>query len=223
MKPPAASTTSSNGDARDGSIRPNQIFAVSLFHSHAAGRPGAARRRRRRAASAHAVRPAHPRARRSAYRGRYEGDPVSRDSAYHQGTVWPWLMGPFLTAYRKVHDRSAEALRQAGQWMEPSAAISPMKASDQIPEVFDGDAPHRPGGCIAQAWSVAELLRVAAQDPGPRLLSKNDPVDRSEAGRGVPQFVSVTVDRALRGTRLSRPRTDGPDCRGDGLHPDRSP
>jgi glycogen debranching enzyme len=85
------------------------------------------------------------------YRGRYEGDVVSRDSAYHQGTVWPWLMGPFITASMKVN-------RHAGQWLEGFRGLG------QVPEVFDGDAPHRPGGCFAQAWSVAELLRAAVED-----------------------------------------------------------
>ena len=94
------------------------------------------------------------------YRGRYEGDPSSRDSAYHQGTVWPWLMGPFLTAYLKVNGRSAEARTQAEQWLAATATgTCGNEGLGQIPEVFDGDAPHRAGGCLAQAWSIAEILR----------------------------------------------------------------
>ena len=98
------------------------------------------------------------------YRGRYEGDPLSRDSAYHQGTVWPWLMGPFLTAYLKVNGRSAKARRQAEQWLTELRAFIQHEGVGQVPEVFDGDAPHRAGGCVAQAWSVAELLRVCVEE-----------------------------------------------------------
>ncbi len=82
------------------------------------------------------------------YRGRYEGDPASRDSAYHQGTVWPWLMGPFVDAYRYVNGRDPGIPDALRQYMEQEGV-------GQLPEVFDGDEPHRPGGCIAQAWSVA--------------------------------------------------------------------
>jgi glycogen debranching enzyme len=93
------------------------------------------------------------------YRGRYEGNPQSRDSAYHQGTVWPWLMGPFIGAYLEVNGRTPEALGRAAGWLEEFRRYIADEGLGQIPEVFDGDAPHRPGGCIAQAWSVAELLR----------------------------------------------------------------
>ena len=91
-----------------------------------------------------------------AYRGRYEGDSRSRDSAYHQGTVWPWLMGPFVTAYTKVHGRAPE-------WSGAFRRYVQEEGMGQIPEVFDGDTPHRPGGCMAQAWSVAELLRCLTE------------------------------------------------------------
>ena len=152
------------GDARDASIRPNQILAVSLFHSMLP-RPQA-----RAVVSAvehhlltpyglRSLSPADPQ-----YRPRYEGDPHSRDSAYHQGTVWPWLLGPFLTAYVKVNSRSAKARRQAAQWLEPLRQYLAGPGGGQAPEVFDGDAPHCAGGCFAQAWSVAELLRVVTED-----------------------------------------------------------
>ena len=91
-----------------------------------------------------------------AYRGHYGGSPVERDGAYHQGTVWAWLIGPFVDAYRKVHG--------------PNADIRPLLAGLEthlrdygvggIAEIFDGDAPHHSNGCPWQAWSVAELLRV---------------------------------------------------------------
>jgi glycogen debranching enzyme len=73
-------------------------------------------------------------------------------------------MGPFLTAYLKVKGRSAKARRQAEQWLNELRRYMLEEGVGQIPEVFDGDAPHRAGGCLAQAWSVAELLRVWVED-----------------------------------------------------------
>jgi glycogen debranching enzyme len=73
-------------------------------------------------------------------------------------------MGPFLTAYLKVNRRSAKARRQAGQWLSQLRRFMLDEGVGQIPEVFDGDAPHRAGGCLAQAWSVAELLRVSVEE-----------------------------------------------------------
>ena len=98
------------------------------------------------------------------YRGRYEGDVVSRDGAYHQGTVWPWLMGPFLNAYLYVNGGTQEARRQVEQWLSEFRRYVLEEGLGQIAEVFDGDTPQRAGGCIAQAWSVAELLRASVED-----------------------------------------------------------
>jgi glycogen debranching enzyme len=98
------------------------------------------------------------------YRGRYQGDPRSRDGAYHQGTAWPWLLGPFLTAYVKVHGGTAEARDRANRFLDPMRAHLLEAGLGQISEVFDGDAPQRPGGCFAQAWSVAEVLRTYLED-----------------------------------------------------------
>jgi glycogen debranching enzyme len=98
------------------------------------------------------------------YRGRYTGDVNSRDGAYHQGTVWPWLMGPFVTAYVKVNGGSEPARRQAELWLAPLKDHLNHAGLGHIPEIFDGDAPHRPVGCIAQAWSVAEALRATVED-----------------------------------------------------------
>jgi glycogen debranching enzyme len=97
------------------------------------------------------------------YRARYEGGVWERDSAYHQGTVWPWLLGPFITAYVKAHGGSAEARAQARRWLEPLEAWT-RESGGQIPEIFDAEHPHTPRGCIAQAWSVAELLRCSVED-----------------------------------------------------------
>ena len=98
------------------------------------------------------------------YRGRYTGDRISRDGAYHQGTVWPWLLGPFITAYVKVSGGTDAAKRQAADWLAPLHGHLSDAGLGHISEVFDGDAPHRPGGCIAQAWSVGEILRAYVKD-----------------------------------------------------------
>jgi predicted glycogen debranching enzyme len=153
-----------SGNERDDSIRPNQIFAVSLFHSMLSGDKAKAEVAvvERDLLTPYGLRSLAPSD--GKYRGRYEGDPYSRDSAYHQGTVWPWLIGPFLTAYLKVNGRSSKARKQAEQWLAEMRGFILDEGLGQIPEVFDGDAPHRAGGCLAQAWSVAELLRVSVEE-----------------------------------------------------------
>jgi glycogen debranching enzyme len=98
------------------------------------------------------------------YRGCYFGGPAERDGVYHQGTVWPWLLGPFITAYLKVNGTSNKEREQAARWLEAFNGHLRDAGLGQVSEVFDGDPPHHPGGCIAQAWSVAELLRAAAED-----------------------------------------------------------
>ena len=153
-----------NGDERDASIRPNQIFAVSLPHRML---PLAQEKQvvevvRRELFTPVGLRSLSPRD--SQYRPRYEGGVYDRDSAYHQGTVWPWLMGPFITAYVHVNGRSESAREQAGQWLNGFSAHLADAGLGQISEIADADPPHRPRGCIAQAWSVAELLRAAVED-----------------------------------------------------------
>ena len=148
----------------DGSIRPNQIVAVSLPYSMLD------EEKSRRVVEVvewelltpYGLRTLSPRD--PQYRGRYEGDPRSRDSAYHQGTVWPWLVGPFLTAYVKVHGDMPEVRDRVDRFLQPLREHLWQAGLGQISEVFDGDAPHRPGGCIAQAWSVAEVLRTYVED-----------------------------------------------------------
>jgi predicted glycogen debranching enzyme len=149
-----------NGDTLDASIRPNQIFAVSLFHKMLP--PDKARsivdvveQNLLTPYGLRSLAPSDPQ-----YHGRYEGNPFSRDGAYHQGTVWPWLVGPFLTAYLEVHGGSAAARKQAGDWLAAFKSWIENEGVGQIPEIFDGDPPQRSVGCIAQGWSVAELLRV---------------------------------------------------------------
>jgi predicted glycogen debranching enzyme len=150
-----------NGEERDAAIRPNQILAVSLPHTMLAAEMSArvvetVERHLLTPFGLRTLAPSDP-----CYRGRYQGGPASRDAAYHQGTVWPWLMGPFLTAYIEIHGRSLQARAQAGRWLAELAEYIGDEGVGQLPEVFDGDAPHRGGGCIAQAWTVGELLRVS--------------------------------------------------------------
>jgi len=153
-----------NGGPPDASIRPNQIFAVSLPHSMLSPE---------RANQVVSIVEQHlltPYGLRSLapddpqYRGRYTGDGGSRDGAYHQGTVWPWLMGPFISAYIKVNAGSEPARRQAEAWLGPWKDHLTDAGLGHISEIFDGDPPHRPVGCIAQAWSVAEVLRATVED-----------------------------------------------------------
>jgi len=149
-----------DGGGKDASIRPNQIFAVSLHHGML---PRERAARVVETVQRHLLTPFGLRtldAGDPQYRGRYEGDPVSRDGAYHQGTVWPWLMGPFIEAYLEVNEGSVEARRQAAQWIAPLLEYLEGEGTGQLPEVFDGDEPQRAGGAIAQAWSVAGLLRA---------------------------------------------------------------
>ncbi|HWK30490.1 MAG TPA: amylo-alpha-1,6-glucosidase [Terriglobales bacterium] len=155
-----------DGDARDAAIRPNQVFAVSLHHPLVTGNRARAVLDvvERELLTPYGLRTLSPRD--SNYRGRFDGDMRSRDSAYHQGTVWPWLLGHFISGYLRIHGRDAAARGKVAAWLEPFHAYATNLGVGQIAEVFDGDAPHRPGGCFAQAWSVAEVLRVLTEDLG---------------------------------------------------------
>jgi glycogen debranching enzyme len=96
-----------------------------------------------------------------AYRGRYEGPLAERDRAYHQGTAWPYLLGPFVDAYLKAHDHSADSRARAAEFVEPLLRhLVQDGCVGTVAEIFDGDAPQQPRGCLAQAWSVGELIRV---------------------------------------------------------------
>jgi predicted glycogen debranching enzyme len=153
-----------NGARPDPSIRPNQIFAVSLKHSMLSAERAKAVVHK---VQEHLLTPYGLRSLAASdpqYRGRYTGGPVERDGAYHQGTVWPWLLGPFITAYVKVNGGSEAARRQATEWLAPLKAHLADGGLGHISEIFDGDAPQRPCGCIAQAWSVAEILRAMVED-----------------------------------------------------------
>ncbi len=89
------------------------------------------------------------------YLGAYAGDPKARDAAYHMGTVWAWLLGPFARAHFRVYGDA----RAAQSLLEPIAQHVNAACLGSVSEIFDGDAPHTARGCFAQAWSVAEILR----------------------------------------------------------------
>jgi len=140
----------------DGSLRPNQLLAVSLPHS-----PLSAERQRsvvdacgRHLLTAHGLRSLSPDDK--AYIGRYGGDRRKRDGAYHQGTVWGWLIGPFVLAHRRVYGDNAAAR----SYLMPLLQHLNDHGVGSISEIFEGDAPFTPRGCTAQAWSVAEVLRA---------------------------------------------------------------
>jgi glycogen debranching enzyme len=90
------------------------------------------------------------------YKPRYFGDLRARDAAYHHGTVWAWLIGPFIDAWLRVHPRDKKTARGFLDGFESHLAEAGIGS---ISEIFDAEAPFTPRGCIAQAWSVAEVLR----------------------------------------------------------------
>jgi predicted glycogen debranching enzyme len=154
-----------NGDNRDASIRPNQVIAISLPHTMLTNERAVSVLRviERELLTARGLRTLSTKD--PNYIGRYEGGPGSRDGAYHQGTVWPWLMGPYITAYIKTFGRKA-GREFASAWLKNFQEHLHEACLGQVSEIFDGDAPHKPRGCVAQAWSVAELLRAVVEDIG---------------------------------------------------------
>jgi predicted glycogen debranching enzyme len=140
----------------DCSLRPNQIFAVSLPESplEAKQRAAVVDFCARRLLTPHGLRsldPGDPR-----YRGHYGGTPAERDGAYHQGTVWVWLLGPFVLAHLRVYGDPQRAF----SFLEPLSHHLLAHGVGSISEIFEGEPPFAPRGAIAQAWSVAEILRA---------------------------------------------------------------
>jgi predicted glycogen debranching enzyme len=151
-------------DVPDASVRPNQLFAVSLpFPVLDPARHAAVvetvERRLMTALGIRTLDPAH-----TEYRGRFEGDPWHRDHAYHQGTAWPWLLGPFVTAAVRAGGASPAARQRARQPLELLGQHLGEAGLGSVCEVSDGDPPQRPAGCFFQAWSVAEPLRALCED-----------------------------------------------------------
>jgi predicted glycogen debranching enzyme len=140
----------------DASLRPNQIFAVSLPASplNAAQQQQVVEVCGRALLTSHGLRSLatdHPQ-----YQGHYGGSPNQRDSRYHQGTTWGWLLGSFVLAHLRVFNDVA----QARSFLEPMANHLTVHGIGSLSEIFDGNAPMTPRGCVAQAWTVAEVLRA---------------------------------------------------------------
>jgi predicted glycogen debranching enzyme len=150
-----------NGQFRDASIRPNQIFAVSLPNCALDDEQQRAvvevvSRELLTPVGLRTLAPSDPK-----FCPTFTGPAMRRDAAYHNGTIWPWPIGHFLDAYLKVNNRSPESVEQARAWLRPLIAHSAGDACiGSISEVFEAST-LRPAGCYAQAWSVAEVLRLA--------------------------------------------------------------
>ncbi|MDB4988033.1 MAG: glycogen debranching protein [Myxococcaceae bacterium] len=141
----------------DSACRPNQLLALALPHpilarEHWADVLEVCQRELLTPVGLRSLAPGHP-----DYKARYYGNLRSRDAAYHQGTVWGWLIGPFADAFRKVRPDDRAGLRQL---LAGFAAHTSEACIGSVSEIFDADAPFTPRGCVAQAWSVAELLRI---------------------------------------------------------------
>ncbi|HLW79869.1 MAG TPA: amylo-alpha-1,6-glucosidase, partial [Terriglobia bacterium] len=150
-------------EGNDATLRPNQLFAVSLEHSplDAGQQRAVVDACAAQLLTSHGLRslaPSDP-----AYQGHYGGPPRQRDAAYHQGTAWAWLLGPFVMAHLRVYRDP----KQVATFLEPMAHHLKAYGLGSIAEIFDGDPPFVPRGAIAQAWSVAEVLRawIACQEP----------------------------------------------------------
>jgi glycogen debranching enzyme len=148
-----------HGENRDGSIRPNQLMALSLTykiledHEKALSVLQVVESELLTPYGLRTLSPKDPH-----YRGKCTGDQASRDGAYHQGTIWPWLLGPYCDACFHVRGKvDAAGLTAALEAFHDDLGVG------QTPEIFDGDWPHAPRGCIAQAWSTAEILRIKSK------------------------------------------------------------
>ena len=159
-----------DGDEPDDHIRPNQVYAVSLPFSLLPEEQEKAvvalvEKELFVGCGLRSLAPDHP-----DYHGIYCGALAKRDAAYHQGTAWGFLLGGFFSAYMKVNHHSSSAAENAVHMLEPVRKhLTDSGCIGSISEIFDGDAPHNPRGCYAQAWSVGEVLRCYCEDILPYL------------------------------------------------------
>ncbi len=180
----------------DASLRPNQIFAVSLPES-----PLVPEQQRavvdicaRHLLTSHGLRslaPDDPR-----YRGHYAGPPAARDAAYHQGTVWGWLLGPFVLAHLRVYGDPAKA----ASFLLPMAHHLEAHGLGSASEIFDGNAPFTPRGCIAQAWTVGEVLRAWAATAAAAAPSASRHRQRAEKATSPKSVARREQDRSKKAT-----------------------
>ncbi len=127
------------------------------------------------------------------YAPRYEGGVRQRDGSYHQGTVWPWLLGPFVEAWVRVRGETREAREQAKRFLAPVLDHLNEGGLGHISEILDADAPHTPRGCPFQAWSVSEVLRIRAW-----LESDEAPASAVKGGRGQARSGEASRQRKAR-------------------------
>ena len=147
-----------NGEYKDFSIRPNMVFAASLPYMPLSEkiRQLILETIRKELLTPRGLRTLSPNS--PDYKDIYFGSQEERDNAYHQGTVWPWLLGHFVEAYLKIHGRSGLSfVKNIYEGFEP---VMKEHGIASISEVYDGNPPHKAGGTISQAWSVSELLRI---------------------------------------------------------------
>ena len=142
-------------EIKDPAIRPNQIFAVALPYTMLSPEKERAivDRVEKDLLTPFGLRTLsrdHP-----LYKGQCRGDPANRDAAYHNGTVWPWLFGAYVGAYRKVHNYSKESLEDMRALLQGFDIHLETAGIGTISEIFDGDYPYTPGVCISQSWRIA--------------------------------------------------------------------
>lgn len=149
-----------NGGFKDDSVRPNQIFAASLTYPVMEGIEArcVVEKVWKELYTAYGLRSLSPHS--PQYRGQCTGGQYARDSAYHQGTVWAWLAGHFVTAFARTFGKEPEYSYLVAAFLEPFKDHLYNSCLGNISEIFDGDEPLTPRGCFAQAWSVAEVLRA---------------------------------------------------------------
>jgi glycogen debranching enzyme len=164
-------------DGPDAAVRPSQILAVSLSESplNALRRRGVLEACGRWLLTSHGLRSLSPRD--SRYRGVYAGGPHVRDSAYHQGTAWTWLLPHYALAHFRVHGDREAAL----ELLDPLGDLVAARGLGYLPEIADGDPPHTPRGCFAQAWSVGEALRVWHEIAGAKRRARRPARPRKRA------------------------------------------
>jgi glycogen debranching enzyme len=170
-------------EGNDASVRPNQLYAISLVdelvpHDRALKILRLVQEQLLTPVGLRTLSPHDSR-----YRPRYEGGVLERDGAYHQGTVWPFLLGQFVTAWIKVHGKNPSTLKQARSFLDGISAHVKEACLGQVSEIFDAEAPHRARGCYAQSWSVAEPLRALIEDLGTHVDTQKATVKRPVVGR----------------------------------------
>jgi predicted glycogen debranching enzyme len=165
----------------DPACRPNQVFAISLDHpilDPERWEPvlRVVTERLLTPVGLRSLAPGHP-----DYKPTYDGDLRSRDAAYHQGTVWGWLIGPYVDAWMRVHPGNASEARKFLEGFVPHLGEACLGS---ISEVFDAEPPYTPRGCVAQAWSVAEALRCWVKTAGPEEVEREISVREEEVTVG---------------------------------------